>query len=122
MEFDRLRWWHERIGGRASSKGRSRNHAPRPVERLEARELLAVSVCADQREPEGFPFTGAVATFAAADVQGSPSSAARSRGATATSAPGTITTATTGFSVTGANTYAVPGTYPVTVTVYGHRN
>jgi len=67
---------------------------------------------------EGTPINGQVATFSSTDVQGTNPQATIAWGDGHTTA-GVIVTNATNLSVDGANTYAVPGTYPVTVTIVG---
>lgn len=80
---------------------------------------MAVAV-APLKLSEGFLFSGQIATFAAMDVSGTSPQATIAWGDGHVS-PGAITpvTGTTGFAVSGANTYAVPGSFPITVTVAG---
>jgi hypothetical protein len=86
------------------------------LEQLETRALLAVMV-GPLTGTEGFPISGQIAKFADTDVQGSPqASIAWGDGHTTA---GTILSSGTNFTVDGSNTFAVPGTYPVTVTVIG---
>lgn len=101
---------------------RTKSLARFPLERLEPRDLLAVAV-APLGLTEGFPFSGQVATFAAGDVQGSSPQVMIAWGDGHVS-PGTITplAGAGGFAVAGANTYAVPGSFPITVTVAGSMN
>ncbi len=87
------------------------------VERLETRDLLAV-VVPSVTVTEGFPFDGTIATFTSADVAGSSYQATIAWG-DGHSSQGTVATAASPFTVTGTNTYAVNGTYPITVTIVG---
>jgi hypothetical protein len=67
---------------------------------------------------EGFPINGQIATFASTDIQGSSSTATIAWGDGHITA-GTVVMDGSNFDVDGSNTYAVPGTYPVTVKVNG---
>jgi hypothetical protein len=87
------------------------------VERLEMRDLLTV-VGPTVTATEGYPFIGTVATFTSTDIPGSSYQATIAWG-DGHSSMGTVSTASSPFTVTGTNTYAVNGTYPVTVTIVG---
>jgi hypothetical protein len=113
--WNRWRWDERRRNG--SSRARSLGTARLRVETLETRELLAV-VVPSLSATEGFPFNGQVATFDSTDVQGNNPQASISWGDGHVTT-GVVVTNASSFSVTGANTYAVPGNYPVTVTIAG---
>jgi hypothetical protein len=99
---------------------RRRVSPQRLVERLESRALLAV-VVPSLSGTEGFPLDGQVATFLSGDVKGSSAQAAINWGDGHTT-PGTVVPVGTNFAVDGLNTYAVPGTYTVTVIMTGTDN
>ena len=86
-------------------------------ESLESRELLSVTV-PGVTAFEGFPFSGAVAKFLAADVKGTDYKATISWGDGQVT-PGVVASDAGNLSVTGTKTYAVPGAFPVVVTVSG---
>ena len=86
-------------------------------EGLESRQLLTVSV-PGVSAAEGLPFNGTIATFAPSDVQGTAYRATISWGDGQVTA-GMVVPVGTGLSVIGSKTYAVPGTFPVVVTVAG---
>jgi len=73
-------------------------------------------VVANLSGTEGFPINGQVATFARTDFTGTKPQAMINWGDGHTTT-GTIVTNATGLGVVGANTYTVPGTYPVSVTI-----
>jgi hypothetical protein len=69
---------------------------------------------------EGFPLSGQVATFASTDVQGTNPQATIAWGDGHTTSGVVVPIPnTSNLAVDGQNTYAVPGTYTVTVTVMG---
>jgi hypothetical protein len=88
------------------------------VEPLEPRALRAL-VVAGVTGTEGFPFTGTVATFSDA-TGGVGGNRATINWGDGHAGDGTLTAAAGGgFNVVGTNTYAVPGTFLLTVTVSG---
>jgi Bacterial Ig-like domain len=97
--------------------GRASRFAKPYFDALEERGLLSVAV-PGITATEGFPFNGEVATFTSADVQGTSFQATISWGDGQVTS-GTVMPDAGGFAVIGSKTYAVPGTYPMIVTVTG---
>ncbi len=115
------RWVRRRRGEQKQIAGKGFRHGgPHRLgfEGLESRELLAVVVTTPLNGSEGFPISGQIATFASTDVQGSSPQATIAWGDGHTTT-GTVVANGSNFNVNGANTYAVLGTYPITVTVTG---
>ncbi|WP_435020798.1 Ig-like domain-containing protein [Tundrisphaera sp. TA3] len=100
-------------------RGGVRRPSPGPIERLEARDLMAF-VVGPVLAVEDQSFQGKVATFAASDVAGSEASAATIAWGDGTTTPGSIAAnGTGGFDVIGIKTYGRPSRYQVTVTLVG---
>ncbi len=112
-----IRWQCSEQRRNATSGSRRDGSRLLRIERLESRELLAVSM-PNLAGTEGTPINGQVATFSSTDVQGTNPQATIAWGDGHTTA-GVIVANGTNFSVDGANTYAVPGTFPITVTITG---